>query len=92
MATGLSKQPTRDKLYAKYRKGPDLELHIKVTWIDGLEFVNLRNYVPSTKEYGKGVLFPSHMLPWIVEELGELQRLIGTSGARPGVGQQNLAV
>lgn len=87
-----SKQPTRDKIYAKFRKSPDLELHIKLTWIDGLEFVNLRNYVPSKKEYGKGVMFPSSMLGWVLEELQSLQTYTGTSSSRPGVGQESLAV
>lgn len=88
----MTAQPTRDKVMKKLRKGPDLELHIKLTWIDGLEFVNIRNYVPSAGEYGKGVLFPSSMLESVHEELGRILDYNSTAGASPGAGQQSLAV
>lgn len=47
----------KDKVFAKIPRGQDLELHVKVTDVDGEKRINLREYVPSTKLYGRGVLF-----------------------------------
>lgn len=81
--------PTRERIYARYRKGADLELHVKVTWVNGLQFVNLRDYVPSTQEYGKGVLFPIDILPWVLESLQQVAADNSTSLRAVG-GQQSL--
>lgn len=85
-------QPTSDKTYYTHRKAPDLMLRVKVTWIDGLQFVNIRDYVPSLAEDGKGVMFPVSMLPAIVESLIELERQIGTGVGSPGPGQGSLGL
>lgn len=85
-----SGSPIRHKTYSKINKGPDMQLHVRVTKADGLELVNLRDYIVSLKQYGRGVMFESHLLPQVIEELQELQRQIGTSFAAAGVGQQQL--
>lgn len=91
MTTTEEATPTRERLYARYKKGADLELHVKVTWINGLEFVNLRDYVPSTQEYGKGVLFPTHLLEYVLETLQQVHGDRSTGG-RPGPGQGQLGI
>lgn len=83
-------RPFRDKVYSKLSKGSDLQLHIKVTKADGLEMVNLRDFVPSLKLYGRGVLFDVQMLPQVIEELQELQRQVGNGRAGVHAGQQTL--
>jgi len=82
-------RPFKDKVYSKLPKGGDLQLHIKITKADGLEMVNLRDFIPSLKLYGRGVLFDVALLPAVIEELQELQRQVGV---RVGVaaGQQQL--
>jgi len=75
------------KLQRRFRKGRDLEMHISFTRIEGLEFVELRDYIPSQDEYGKGYLFPSRMLTEVLEVLAEMDRYNSTAGARPGEGQ-----
>lgn len=78
-------RPIKDKVYAKLGKGTDLQLHIKITKADGLEMVNLRDFIPSMKLYGRGVLFDVSMLPAVIEELQELQRQVGygSNGVHP---------
>lgn len=82
-------RPFKDKVYSKLPKGGDLQLHIKVTKADGLEMVNLRDFIPSLKLYGRGVLFDVTLLPAVIEELQELQRQVGV-GSGPVNGQQKL--
>jgi hypothetical protein len=80
----------RSRLQRKFRKGRDLEMHVSFTKIEGLEFVELRDFIPSLEEYGKGYLFPSSLLAEVVEVLTEMDRYNSTAGARPGVGQGSL--
>lgn len=86
----MSAAPFRSKVYGKVNKGQDQQLHVKVTKADGLEFVNLRDYIVSLKQYGRGVMFESYLLPQVIEELIELQRQIGNAPVGAGVGQQAL--
>ena len=81
----------RDKVYSKIPKDGETELHVKITKADGLELVNLRDFIPSLKLYGRGVLFDVALLPRVSEELQELERQVG-NGHRAGVtpGQQKL--
>lgn len=82
--------PIRNKVYEKINSGHDMQLHVKVTKADGLEFVNLRDFVVSLKQYGRGVMFESYLLPQVIEALVELQRQIGTSVPAGVSGQQML--
>jgi hypothetical protein len=62
---------------ARLRKAEDLELHVKVTRVDGLALVNIRDYVPSSKQYGHGVVFPASLLPQVSAALAELGEQLG---------------
>ncbi|HET7110262.1 MAG TPA: hypothetical protein VFI41_05285 [Gemmatimonadales bacterium] len=78
-----------DKMIGRVRQGADLELHIKETKVDGLKFINIRDYVPSTKEYGQGTLIRLEHLPSILEFLNERAEYhFGRGG--PVKGQQSL--
>lgn len=59
----------KDKVFSRIDRGQDLELHVKLTDVDGEKRVNLREYVPSTKTYGRGVLFPLDVLTEVVDGL-----------------------
>jgi hypothetical protein len=52
--------------------------------------VELRDFIPSLEEYGKGYLFPSSLLAEVVEVLTDMDRYNSTAGASPGVGQGSL--
>jgi len=79
--------PIRNKVYDRINSGQDMQLHVKVTKADGLEFVNLRDFVVSLKQYGRGVMFESYLLPQVIEALQELQRQIGNTPAAVHPGQ-----
>lgn len=71
-------------------KGHDLELKIATVWMDNLQFVEIRDFIPSTGEYGKGAVFPLALLGQVLEALQYVEEYNSTAGARPGAGQQKL--
>lgn len=81
--------PIRHKLYSRIPKGSDVELHIKITKADGQELVNIRDFIVSLKQEGRGILFDANLLPTVIEELQELERQIGRAptGVHPGQGR-----
>ena len=78
-----------DKLISRIQQGADLELHVKETKIDGLTFINIRDFVPSTKEYGQGTLINVRHLPYVLESLLERNEYHNGRGG-PVAGQQSL--
>lgn len=73
----------QSKLMAKIPKERDLELHIRKTSILDVEFVDIRDFYPSTGEYGRGILIERHTLPRLIEELETVNRCLGGSSAGP---------
>ncbi len=63
-------------------KASDLKLAIKTTRIDGVEYVDIRDYVPSTEVYGKGVLFERHLLTDVIDALVRLNERLGGTKER----------
>lgn len=45
---------TETRVLAKLRKSNDLETHVRALNIDGVGAVELRDYIPSLDEYGRG--------------------------------------
>lgn len=75
------------KIRARIKKERDLETHVRTQFVAGTEFVELRDYVPSTKTYSRGVAFESHQLGDVIEALQATQDVISvkTSAAEiPG--------
>ena len=46
------------KVFAKVPKADDLEVHVRFRKVEGQRFADIRDYVPSTKQYGRGILIP----------------------------------
>lgn len=69
MSTTKQKQP---KVQARIKKAKDLEAHVTTQFVAGVEFVEIRDYVPSTKTYGRGATFERRHLPEFVEALSDL--------------------
>lgn len=40
------------------QKYADLEVHVRVVEADGTRFVDIRDFVPSTELYGRGIMLP----------------------------------
>ena len=50
---------TKDgKVFTKAEKAIDLEVHVRYRKVEDEEFVDIRDFVPSTKTYGRGILIP----------------------------------
>lgn len=79
-----------DKLICSFPKAADLTTRVKITRVDGREFLNIRDYVPSTKTYGKGVLIPMERLQDLREALEGVQATHGVGNGKPGEGQAAL--
>lgn len=41
------------------RKTADLETHVRLVEVDGVSVLELRDYIPSLKEYGRGYWIPA---------------------------------
>ena len=46
------------KLWVRFPKERDLELHVRTGWLFGTEFVQLLDFVPSRGEYENEILIP----------------------------------
>jgi hypothetical protein len=73
----MSKTTKRPKVMAKIKKESDLEAHVRTQWVLGHEFVEVRDYVPSTKTYSRGFVIEKHRLGDLIESLQETQERLG---------------
>ena len=67
------------KLHDRLKKSPDFELHIRTVKVDGVEAIELRDFIPSEKWYGRGVNFAPSALPDVIEALKRLQKHYGSN-------------
>lgn len=81
---------TKPKIWNRIHKERDLDLLVRTQSILGSEFVELRDHIPSTKVDSRGIVFEKRLLPQVIEALVDLNKSIGTSGAKAGVGQGSL--
>ena len=62
------------KVLQKVPVAPDLEVHVSVLVAAGATMVDLRQYVPSLKEYSRGITVPKTALPALVEAAKEVEQ------------------
>lgn len=48
-----------EKVLVSVRKATDLDLRVRIVKVDEVEVVELRDYIPSLEEYGRGYWMPS---------------------------------
>jgi hypothetical protein len=60
--------PIFRQVLAKVTKADDLEVHTCKARLDGVVVLDIRDYIPSTKTYGRGTT-----LPWNTETLKVLE-------------------
>lgn len=72
----MTTKQRKPKVQAKISKAKDLETHITTQFAAGVEFVEIRDFVPSTGVYGRGIAFEKRHLPRIAEALLDLDRRI----------------
>ena len=57
---GTPKQVSTSVVLARIPKAQDLEVHVRRLNIDGVEVIELRDYIVSLKEYGRGYWVPAN--------------------------------
>lgn len=63
----MTAKKMRRKVAKRVEIAPDLELHVSHLTVAGQRLVEIRNFIPSTKEYGRGVTAPIRHCNGIVE-------------------------
>lgn len=58
----MAAKKMRRKVHKKIDVAPDLEVHVSTVRVATQTLTEIRNYIPSTKEYGRGVTFPSRVM------------------------------
>jgi hypothetical protein len=48
----------RRTVHERHTKGDDLELHVSIVTVGDESYVDIRDFVPSTKTYGRGSVIP----------------------------------
>lgn len=89
MSTLKMKKP---KVHAKIRKAKDLETHITTRFVAGHEFVEIRDYVPSTGVYSRGWTGEMRLLPQVLEALQDLHQRTAANPSNQVEGQLALDV
>lgn len=54
----MSKTPAKASVLGDVIKAPDLRMHVRVVEVDGMRVAELRDYIPSLGEYGRGYWIP----------------------------------
>jgi hypothetical protein len=75
-----NQSPVEPHLVAVIGKAPDVDIHIRTLHISGAQVVELRDYIPSLSEYGRGYWIPSSgvELRAIINALAQIDN--GTAG------------
>jgi hypothetical protein len=78
-AAGDTNQPVPlGKLWVRFRKERDLELHVRTGWLFGTEFVQLLDFVPSRGVYENEILIHAGLLSELTERFSSLVRYRGS--------------
>jgi site-specific recombinase XerC len=78
------------KLMARIPKERDLEAHVRIQHIFGDDFVEVRDFIPSTKTYSRGFLIDMKLLPRLNEELQRIEQERFGKTSPVGAGQGKL--
>ena len=66
------------KLWVRFRKEHDLELHVRTGWVFGTEFVQLLDFVPSRGVYENEILIHAGLLSELTGWFSSLVRYRGS--------------
>lgn len=54
----MKKPASKARVVGDILKAPDLRAHVRVVEVEGMKVVEVRDYIPSLKEYGRGYWLP----------------------------------
>lgn len=57
------------RVIARIEEDRDLEVHVSVLTTEGHDYVEIREYVPSLKQYGRGITVPVRLVQPILDAL-----------------------
>lgn len=60
------------RVIGTHHKISDIEVHVSEVTFDGHRYGEVREYVVSLQEYGRGILIPQDMLGSLVDDLVDL--------------------
>lgn len=66
-----SMDPFERQVVATFARRFDLEIHVAKITVEELPYVDVREYVPSLGQYGRGILLPKHMAVEISSAIAE---------------------
>lgn len=61
--------PTAVHELGSIEKGPDLTVRVRRVSIEGFEFIDIREYVPSSETYGRGIMVPAGLKKPLLQAL-----------------------
>lgn len=76
----MSKNPAKISVIQSIPKAHDLECHVRVVEVEGIQVAELRDYIPSLGTYGRGYWVPlkSDELFSLINGLTEAARIAGS--------------
>jgi len=54
----MAKNPAAVRVVQTIPKATDLECHVRIVDVEGVRVIELRDFIPSLEEYGRGYWFP----------------------------------
>jgi hypothetical protein len=54
----MAKNPASARVVQTIAKATDLECRVRIVEVEGVRVIELRDYIPSLDEYGRGYWFP----------------------------------
>jgi len=66
----------KPEIFAEVELAPDLHLHVRTTHEAGVDLIDIRQYVPSLKAYGRGITVPNtdDILVGVMDALDDIRR------------------
>lgn len=68
---GMSDDPYQRKVLLSAPRKFDLDVHVSRVEVDGVEYYDIREYIPSLRQYGRGILVPRKLAVDVVAALME---------------------
>lgn len=66
-----SANPATLTVIGSIERGPDLTVRVRRVKIAGLDMIDIREYVPSSETYGRGILVPANMAKPLIAAIKE---------------------
>lgn len=69
----MTTSPARTRTIVQIDKAPDLKSHLRYVEVDGVQVIELRDWVPSLGEYRRGYWFPADERQALIKALQDMK-------------------